>query len=234
LAEPGDRIEPQRTPEWPRRGSVPIEQFYHGISGFGTSGTGPDGRELRPARARVYGELTSVGVRQLIRAALIGAEDVFVDLGSWVGKVVLRIALAVPRAQCIGIDGDRHASACEALRRAEACGAVEPGRCVFHHGDIRQMDLENATVLFAHSTCLPAAMLGGLARRIAAQGRAVTLVTTSRLSGRAGKLLVFAATRACQLSWDRHHRMHLYRTRVDGVGGSRSGGGAWDGAGRRG
>jgi hypothetical protein len=219
LGDSGDNFEPQHPPAHPRH--VAIARFYDGISGFSSSGAGPSGRKLRPARAHVYGELTSVGVRQLIRATRLGADDVFVDLGSGVGKVVLRIALAVPGVRCIGmeIDGARHANACEALRRAEACGALEPGRCVFQHGDIRQADLGNATVLFAHSTCFPAAMLGGLARRIAAQDRAMTLVTTNRLIGRAGKLLVFAATRACQLSWDKHHRMHLYRSRVDGNGG---------------
>jgi len=193
---------------------VAIKQFYDGISGFGASGAGPDGRKLRPARARVYGELTSVGVRQLIHATRLSASDVFVDLGSGVGKVALKVALAVPGVRCIGIeiDGARHAGACEALRRAEACGVLEPGRCVFRHGDIRQADFCPATVLFAHSTCFPAAMLGTVARRIAAQDRAVTLVTTRRLTGRAGTLLAFVATRACQLSWDRHHRMHLYRS----------------------
>jgi len=196
---------------------VAIKRFYDGISGFGASGAGPDGRALRPARARVYGELTSVGVRQLIRATRLSADDVFVDLGSGVGKVVLQVALTVPGVRCIGIeiDGVRHASACEALRRAEACGMLEPGRCVFQHGDVRQAHLGNATVFFAHSTCFPAAMLGGLARRIAAQDRTVTLVTTRRLTSRAGTLLAFVATRACQLSWDKHQRMHLYQRRRD-------------------
>jgi hypothetical protein len=215
LGDAGDSFERQCPPVRPRRRGVAIERFYNGISGFSASGAGPDGRKLRPSRARVYGELTSVGVRQLIRATRLGADDVFVDLGSGVGKVVLRVALAVPGVRCIGIeiDGARHASACEALRRAEACGVLEPGRCVFRHGDIRQADFSPATVFFAHSTCFPAAMLGAVARRIAAQERAGTLVTTSRLTGRAGTLLAFIATRACQLSWDKHHLMHLYRLR---------------------
>jgi hypothetical protein len=213
LGDAGDSFEPQCPPVRLRRRGVAIERFYDGISGFDASGAGPDGRKLRPARARVYGELTSAGVRQLIRATRLGADDVFVDLGSGVGKIVLQVALAVPGVRCIGIeiDGARHASACEALRRAEACGVLEPGRCVFRHEDIRQADFCLATVLFAHSTCFPAAMLGAVARRMAAQERAGTLVTTSRLTGRAGKLLAFVATRACQLSWDKHHRMHLYR-----------------------
>lgn len=218
LGEPHNSLEPQCPQAQPRRRCVAVSRFYQGISGYAGTGAGPNGRTLRPARARVYGELTPAGTRQLIRATRLGPGDVFVDLGSGVGKVVLQVALAVPGVRCIGIeiDGARHASACEALRRAEACGLLEPGRCVLHHGDIRQADLGNATVLFAHSTCFPAKMLGALARRIAAPGRPVTLVTTSLLSGRAAKLLAFAATRACQLSWDKHHRMHVYRCGVDG------------------
>jgi len=201
LGDAGDSFEPQCPPARPRRRGVAIERFYDGISGFGMSGAGPDGRKLRPARARVYGELTSAGVRQLIRATRLSADDVFVDLGSGVGKVVLQVALAVSGVRCIGIeiDGARHASACEALRRAEALGVLEPGRCAFRHGDIRRADLGNATVFFAHSTCFSAPMLGAVARRIAAQERAATLVTTRRLTGRAGTLLAFVATRACHL-----------------------------------
>jgi len=213
LGEPGDTLDPGCLVARPRRRCVAVNRFYRGISGYAADGVGPDGRKLRPSRARVYGELTPVGTRQLIAATRLSAGDVFVDLGSGVGKVVLQVALAVPGVRCIGIeiDGDRHASACEALRRAEACGALEPGRCVLLHGDIRRADLGSATVLFAHATCFPAAMLGSVARRIAAQDRKVTLVTTSKLSARAARLLAFAGSRACQLSWDKRHRIHLYR-----------------------
>jgi len=222
LGEPGDTFDPQSLLERPggvaRRGRrfLAVDRFYEGISGYGSDGAGPDGRKLRRARARVYGERTPVGTRQLIAATRLGAGDVFVDLGSGVGKVVLQVALAIPGVRCIGIeiDGARHASACEALRRAEACGALEPGRCVLLHGDMRRADLGTATVLFAHATCFPAAMLGSVARRIAAQDRTVTLVTTGKLSGRAARLLAFTGSRACQLSWDRHHRIHLYRRLV--------------------
>lgn len=213
MAEPGDTPKPQCPVAQPRRRAVAVGRFYAGISGFGTTGTAPSGRALRYARSHTYGELTPAGTRQLIAATRLGEGDVFVDLGSGVGKVVLQIALTVPGVRCIGIEinGARHAQACEALRRAEACGALPPGCCVLLHGDIRRADLASATVLFAHSTCFPAKMMGSLVRRIVARDQAVTLATTNALSGRAAKLLVFAGTRACQTSWDRRHRVHLYR-----------------------
>lgn len=204
-------------PPAPARPAAAIRHLYLGISGFGAVGTGPDGRRLRPARARVYGELTTIGTRQLIAAAGMKAADVFFDLGAGVGKVAIGVALAVPGIRCVGIEisSNRYQGACRALHRAEASGLLEPGRCAFRHADLLHDDLTGATVLFANSTCFPAALLSGLARKVAALGRPVTLVTLQDLPKRAGPGFEHVATRVCQTSWNKHHDMHVYRARCE-------------------
>lgn len=190
-----------------------VRRLYSGIDGFGAVGAGPGGRALQPARSHTYGELTSVGTRQLIAATGLCATDLFVDLGAGVGKVALGVALRVPGIRCIGIEisGARHAGACQALHRAEALGWLEPGRCTFRHADALNADLSGATILFANSTCFPEKLLGSIARKVAALDGPLTFVTLQRLPAGPDRMFEHVATRVCQTSWTKRCDMHLYR-----------------------
>lgn len=53
---------------------------------------------------QVYGETSYELVCQMIDQIDIGAEDVFVDLGSGVGQVVLQMAAATPCRICFGVE----------------------------------------------------------------------------------------------------------------------------------
>ena len=191
-----------------------VRRIYRGVSGFGTQGASPRGLRLRPGRAFVYGELTAVGVAQLIRAAGIGPGDRFVDLGSGVGKIVLQVALAVDGAMAMGfeIDGDRHAYAATALARAEAEGLLAPGRCTFLHADLLTADLSAGTVFFANSICFPPILLNAMARRIAALPGRRVFATLSGLPPRLSAAFAMHEQRTCQTSWSPGVRLHVYRT----------------------
>jgi hypothetical protein len=68
-----------------------------------------------------YGELTTLGFRQLGKYFHPRADDVFCDLGSGRGRAVLQAALEWPVASAVGIElsASRDAVAQAALRRAE-------------------------------------------------------------------------------------------------------------------
>lgn len=53
---------------------------------------------------QVYGETSYELVCQMIDQIDITAEDVFVDLGSGVGQVVLQMAAATPCRVCVGVE----------------------------------------------------------------------------------------------------------------------------------
>jgi hypothetical protein len=165
------------------------------------------------ARARVYGEVTTVGARQLVRAIGLRDGDRFVDFGSGVGKLVLYVALAVPGVLARGfeIDGRRHDGAQAALARAVDAGWIADGACAFEHADARHADLAGATVLFANSTCFPASLLEALARRIARLPPPVTFATMQTLEGRAARWFENAGTARCATSWDSRTMVNLYR-----------------------
>ena len=154
-----------------------------------------------------------VGIRQLIRAAGIGAGDRFVDLGSGVGKIVLGVALEVPDVTCLGleIDAERHKRASAVLRRAEEKGWLASGRCTLRHEDARLGNLEGATVLFANSTCFPPALLNRLARRVGALPRPVTFATLRALPPGVARLFDLVAASPCHTSWSKHVTVYVYR-----------------------
>jgi Histone methylation protein DOT1 len=194
-----------------------MRALFKDVSGYATDGIGPAGRRLRRAKALVYGELTAVGIRQLIRAAGLGNGDRFVDLGSGVGKIVLQVALEVPDVTCLGleIDAQRHEHASAALRRAEEKGWLAPGRCMLRHEDARSADLQGATVLFANSTCFEPALLSALGRRVADLPRPVTFATLRELPPRTARLFEPVGDSPCHTSWSKHVTVHVYRRSLE-------------------
>lgn len=198
------------------RSSAPaaiVRVLYRGRSGFGTDNVGPDGRRMRPGKALVYGELTGVGIRQLIAATGLAAGDRFVDLGSGTGRVPLHVALAVPGSTCLGIEIDRqrHSVACAVRDRAEARGLLDPGRCVFRNADLRTTDFTGGTVYFANSTCFPRRLLGYLVGCLAAMPDPLVFAMFTELSARVARGFDRENTTRCQTSWSNHVRLHVYR-----------------------
>jgi hypothetical protein len=188
-------------------------RLYRGITGFTDPVASPTGRKLRPGKALVYGEITAAGTRRVVAATGLGDGDVFVDLGSGIGKVALQVALTVPGVRCIGVEIDslRHEKACKALQRALARGLLAAGQCVFQHRDIRDTDLSEATVVLANSTCFPPPLVRLIARHVAGQAHPVTLVATEALHPRTAAPLRHLASIHCPTSWNAAHQVHLYR-----------------------
>lgn len=80
-----------------------------------------------------YGELTSQGFRTLANALELGTHDVFVDLGSGLGRAVILAAREFNVCESIGIElaETRHELALAALERETSSLP-----CAFHVGDV--------------------------------------------------------------------------------------------------
>jgi len=190
-----------------------VSRLYKNVDGFGAVGAGPDGAELRRGRAHVYGELTTIGVRQLVRATGLASGDRFFDLGSGTGRVVLQVAACVPGTRCVGIEvsGSRHEAACAVRAQAVAKGLVGRRQCVFLHQDLRDADFRRATVLFANSTCFPAHLLRHLAETIADMRPGTVFASLQELQAGAARRFETLGEHPCATSWDRAHSVHVYR-----------------------
>lgn len=71
---------------------VTVNKLFKDVNGWKYSDT--DCSRFCSNISSIYGELTRRGVQQMLNYLQLKKEDVFYDLGSGVGKVVLQIAMA--------------------------------------------------------------------------------------------------------------------------------------------
>ncbi|KAJ8735467.1 hypothetical protein PYW07_007087 [Mythimna separata] len=99
--EKGTSLPAQRLNKYPSRGLLKhiLQQTYN------QAVSDPDKlNQYEPFSPEVYGETSYELVCQMIDQIDITADDVFVDLGSGVGQVVLQMAAATPCRVCLGVE----------------------------------------------------------------------------------------------------------------------------------
>ena len=186
-------------------------RLYRDVDGFEISAR--EERKIERTRSSpIYGEIMPAATVRLIDALELGPDDVFVDLGSGVGKVVVTAALcsAVGRAVGVELARDRHAQGLEVVREAEAEGLLRPGVVLLRNEDILRTDLSDATVLYTCSTAFPYAFTERLALRVRKLRRPVRFVTLQVLDSDLPGFALDAILRL-DMSWARKRKVHVYR-----------------------
>ncbi len=190
-----------------------VTRLYDGICPRRHTWIDARGQKLRPTLSAIYGELTPRGVEQLLRVVPLSADDVFVDLGSGLGKVVLQVAMAARPALAMGIEIERsrHETAQRARDRAVRLGLLERSSCVFRNEDLLATDLDGVTVLFANAVCFSGRLMRGLFRRVLTLGRPITFVSL-HAEPRPPRRLRLVETHRCETSWSARENLFVYRT----------------------
>lgn len=159
-----------------------------------------------------YGELTPAGVDRLLRELEPTPDDVFYDLGSGIGKVVLQVAMSVPIARCVGVElsASRCRLARTALRRARRRGLILARRTVIRHGDLLAEPIDDATMVYTCSTAYSLRFMAMIARKLRSVPRSLRFVTLQELitvpRGFRHVRTVTVAT-----TWNRRTPAHVYR-----------------------
>jgi hypothetical protein len=116
-----------------------------------------------PNSKEVYGEVNPKLVDDMLREAEVGRDDVFYDLGSGVGNVVLQ-ASAQTGCSAIGVEVREELHAIAVLLK-QSCVAIAGdtnmfARTNFVRGDVSHDDVEfgDATVIFVNNFCYPEAL----------------------------------------------------------------------------
>lgn len=107
--------------------------------------------------ADTYGTITALGVRTICAYLDIKPSDVFTDIGSGIGNVVLQICCSTPVKKARGIEyvKSRHLRAVRNLQSFQTKYSTEPGRELsLVNGDAFQLDFSDSTIVFASSTAL--------------------------------------------------------------------------------
>ncbi len=144
------------------------QQLFGTVEGYSLSALGKSriGRESDPALT--YGECTPEAVEQILQITGAKPGDVFSDLGSGTGKMVIYAAFFVPLKKSVGIEliPELHAAALDVAAHYDE--AIRPhltdGRrdtiVDFRQGDIFTEDFSDADIVVNHCcTCFDDAMM---------------------------------------------------------------------------
>jgi hypothetical protein len=189
-----------------------VKRLYKGANGFIVTGNGPGGGALRHSKALVYGELTHRGVGQLIQALQLEEEDVFYDLGSGLGKVVLEVAMTVPVRKSIGVEiaQGRHQVAASVLRRARRQDLIIAHACTFRNQSLLDVSLRDATAVYCASTCFSYNTMNRLARKLADLNREIRLACLTTIF-RKPREMQLEKTVYLNTTWNPRQQTYIYR-----------------------
>lgn len=195
------------------------DALFTDIAGYSLSALGKMaiGREADPALT--YGECTPEAVAHIL--AITGAKqgDVFYDLGSGTGKMVVYAAFLVPLKKSVGVEllpelhkaaatvGDRYRQEIQPQfqdqRRETALS--------FQLGDIFETDLSDADIVVSHCcTCFDDALMQKLSDKLEACKPGTRIVTITR--GLSSPAFESVSMTPCQMGWGQA-TANLYRRR---------------------
>lgn len=123
----------------------------------------------RSKSSSLYGEITPSAAKQLFGYLELKPRDVFYDLGSGVGKVVMQAALSTKARKVVGVElaRSRYKLAEQVRKQAVKEGLIRADKAEFRCEDLMKTDLSDATFIYTCSTAFPPAFMRRLTRHLA-------------------------------------------------------------------
>lgn len=190
---------------------VAINKLYRDVDGWEATDAG--NRQFNGNLASTYGELTPLGVQRLLKCLQFKENDVFYDLGSGVGKVVLQVAMAVSIQKCVGVElvASRCRSSKAVLRTARAQGLVKAKSVGFRWESFLDSNISDATVVYMCSTCYSTNLMRRIVRKIKGiKTRPVTVITLRKFD-RNHRGFQFIRNVRLDASWSRNVEAAIYK-----------------------
>ncbi len=131
--------------------------------------SGNDARAVRATKGSpTYGEITVTSLARLLDYLQLTPDDVFYDLGSGIGKVVLQVAMTCDIRRVVGIEmaPGRHRAATEILARARGENLLQVRDCELIQGNFLERSLADATVIYSCSTAFSETFMRRLVRKL--------------------------------------------------------------------
>lgn len=195
------------------------DQLFADVAGYSLSAAGKAviNREADPALT--YGECTPEAVAQMLSLTEAREGDVFYDLGSGTGKMVVYAAFLAPLKKSVGIEllpelhtaaqmvGEQYRTEIQpqmedARRKTELC---------FQLGDIFEADLSDATIIVSHCcTCFDDALMQRLSDKLESCNPGTRIITVTR--GLSSPAFEPTSVAACQMGWGQA-TLNVYRRR---------------------
>lgn len=192
-----------------------MNRIYKDICGFEISKT-DEARVKKSSGNPLYGEIKHGSIEKLVDYLNLTKADVFFDLGSGIGKVVVQVALLSPVKKSVGIElsKTRHKDATSALMEAYTWLPHLKNRCEFLNADLMTADLSSATVIYTCSTAFSIRFMKKIVTRLATLPQDFKLISLQELP----ENIYFALVDVIRLdmSWVRKTPVYIYQRAMRG------------------
>lgn len=132
-----------------------------------------------------YGEITFDGVDILLKELQMGPLDIFYDLGSGFGKMIVQVYLETPVAKSAGIElaFSRIKQARKVKQKMGQLGLLDPERrLVFYHKNIIDIPLRDATVIYVNMFSMAPALREAFVNKLLKLKPGLRVVSTERIA----------------------------------------------------
>ena len=187
-----------------------MNRIYKDLGGFEIPRE--DEQAVRKSKGSpIYGEINQQALNILLSYLKLGPKDIFFDLGSGVGKVIMQTVLSTPVGRAMGVElsSARFEEALTALKRAQDFEPLVPKRLKFLNEDLLTTDLSKATVIYTCSTAFSQAFMNKLTARLAEYRQPFRLVSLQELPERSE--FKHLETLKLDMSWTRKSPVHIYK-----------------------
>jgi SAM-dependent methyltransferase len=204
--------QPPRDAEDPR---LLLRRLYRDEDGYELHGYEADEADEERVRAtnssHTYGEIMPTATDKLIEHLALRKDDVFYDLGSGVGKVVLHVALRAPILRVVGVElaRRRHRIGRRVLDEVRATGLMRARECELRCGDFMRAPMHDASIVYTCSTAFPTPFMNELCARLARLTTGLRWVTTQDLDD--NPWFQLEDVLRLDMSWRRKSKVHVYR-----------------------
>ncbi len=191
-----------------------LENVYKPISGFHIDDSEAKAIEDEGANT-TYGEITDEAVTTLLKELNVNNCDVFYDLGSGVGRMVVQVYLESPVKKSIGVElsPTRHNHAVEVKQKLEQHSKIYPNRTIdFYQENILDTNITDATIIYIASTCFSDEFMRQLTDKFARLKQGLRILTLRHLSPH--PKFTLTKTFHLPMTWSKSVPVYLYKLTV--------------------
>ncbi|MDH5547454.1 MAG: hypothetical protein OEZ43_17885 [Gammaproteobacteria bacterium] len=191
-----------------------ISQIFRGIHGYVDLSEREEAHLRLIKSSSTYGEITNIAAQKLIDYIGLGPDDVFYDLGSGVGKLVIQTAMCSPAKKIVGIEFSRQRikMARMGLAEAKAQDLLECSQVKFVCSDLMRRNLNDATVIYSCSTAFPPRFFRKMVKKLEGMRSGFVFISLSEIKNNPYFDLI--DTLRLNMSWLPNTPVYVYE-RVD-------------------
>lgn len=184
------------------------DTLFTDVAGYSLSAAGKAAINRESDPALTYGECTPEAVEHIMAVTDAKPGDVFYDLGSGTGKMVVYAAFLMALKKSVGVEllPELHMAAEQVGRRyveeiqSQLNDARHDTKLIYELGDIFETDLRDADIVVSHCcTCFDDALMQKLSDKLEACRPGTRIVTITR--GLSSPAFEQMSVTPCQMGW---------------------------------